>query len=85
MSKRQQSAETKYRNLRRDARIMAELLDLAAQRFEQIARRHQDPTTIIATSINADFKYTASDIRDLASECARVAFERGRGRGRKQS
>ncbi len=84
MTKRKPSLETKYRALRRDARIMAEMLDIAAQRFDQIARRAQRSDEVIAQSINAEYTYTASDIRQLASECTQVAYERGRGRERKQ-
>ncbi len=83
MTKRKPSLETKCRALRRDARIMAEMLDIAAQRFEQIARR-QPPEAVIATSINLDYSYTASDVRELASECTRIAHECGRGQHRKQ-
>ncbi len=83
--KRPTSLETKYRALRRDTRIMAELLDLAAQRLDQVGRRHFDSTTVLAKSIDGEYTYTASDIRKLATECASVAYERGRGRGRKQS
>jgi hypothetical protein len=79
---KKQSAETKYRYLRRDARIMADMLDVAAQRLDQIARRH-DSSDVLATSINLTFKYTASDVRELASECTRIAYQCGRGRGRK--
>lgn len=77
------SIETKYRRLRTDARIMAEMLDIAAQRLEQIARRHVKPETIIASSINADYTYTASDVRELAIECTRIAYQCGRGHGRR--
>lgn len=79
---KKQSAETKYRRLRTDARIMAEMLDIAAQRFDQIARRH-DPGDVLATSINLTFKYTASDVGELASECTRIAYQCGRGLGRR--
>ncbi len=85
MTKRKPSLATKYRALRRDARIMAELLDIASLRLEQVGRRHLDSTTVLAKSIDGEHTYTASDIRKLASECTSVAYERGRGRGRKQS
>lgn len=80
--KRKNSLETRYRKLRTDARIMAEMLDIAAQRLEQVARRHP-PDAVIATSINMEHTYTASDIRELASECTRIAYQCGRGRGRR--
>lgn len=79
---KKQSFKTRYRYLRTDARIMAEMLDLAAQRLDQVARRH-GPDVVIATSINTEYKYTASDVRELASECTRIAYQCGRGRGRK--
>lgn len=71
--------QSRYRALRRDARIMAAMLELAAQSFAQIARR-AEPGVVIASSINAEYTYTASDIRDLASECSRIAYQCGRGK-----
>ena len=71
--KRALKLETRYEYLRRDARILTAMCEIAAQRFAELAKRAEAGETT-----------TPSDLRELASQFAQTAYRRGRGPGAKQ-
>jgi hypothetical protein len=80
--KRKLKLETRYAYLLRDAKTMTVILELAASRLSDTARgKHSD--VVIGRKIDGT-EVTASDVREMASECARIAHECGRQHRRRR-
>jgi hypothetical protein len=84
--KRARKLETRYEYLRRDARVLTAMCELAAKRLHEISRgidggihRYQE----VARAVDEKLVPDPSELRELSSEFARLAYACGRGPGAK--